>query len=152
MTAIRRILSILCIASTLALAACVTNPYRAPSDVSTPPWNAIILANGLAYRVLKAGTGNQHPTLGSIITVNYTGWTTDGRKFDSTINLDGSASPATVPLKHMIQGWQQVVPLMVSGEKIRVWIPGNLAYDRLNRPGAPHGMLVFDIDLLHFNN
>jgi len=73
-TAIRRILPILCIASTVALAACVNNPYRAPHDVSAPPSNAIVLADGLAYQVLKTGSGSQHPTLSSMITVNYTGW------------------------------------------------------------------------------
>ena len=39
---------------------------------------------------------------------------------------------------------------MVAGERLRVWIPGKPAHDNRNRPGTPHGMLVFDIELLNF--
>ncbi len=148
----RRITSIVWIAAAFLLTACVNNPYRPPFDVAAPPSHAVKLPDGLAYRVLKTGTGSEHPTLGSTITVNYTGWTTDGRKFDSTLNPDGSTSPATFPLKKLIQGWQEMLPHMTKGEKVRVWIPGRLAYDNRNRPGAPHGMLVFDIELLNFTH
>ncbi|MGH8379054.1 MAG: FKBP-type peptidyl-prolyl cis-trans isomerase [Gammaproteobacteria bacterium] len=150
MPALRRLLLPFTISLIVLLAACVTNPYKAPPDVAAPPANATVLPDGLAYQVLASGTGSAHPTQDSVITVNYTGWTTDGRKFDSTVNPDGSSSPATFPLNKLIQGWQDVVPLMVTGERIRVWIPGNLAYDNRNRPGAPKGMLVFDIELLSF--
>lgn len=138
------------VAPVLLLASCVTNPYLPPADVGAPPVTATVLPNGLAYQVLSSGTGTTHPTLDSVITVNYTGWTTDGRKFDSTINPDGSSSPATYPLRKLIQGWQEILPLMVARERVRVWIPGKLAYDNRNRPGAPKGMLVFDIELLSF--
>jgi len=146
----RRLQSKLIIAVIIFLTGCTTDPYRAPFDVAAPPSNAIKLANGLAYQVLRRGNGDQHPTLASTITVTYTGWTADGKKFDSTVNPDGNSNPATFPLNKLIQGWQDALPLMVSGEKIRVWIPGNLAYDNRNRPDAPHGMLVFDIELLSF--
>ncbi|MGH8399003.1 MAG: FKBP-type peptidyl-prolyl cis-trans isomerase [Gammaproteobacteria bacterium] len=150
MLAPRRLLLLFALSLIVSLAGCVTNPYKAPPDVAAPPANAIMLSQGLAYQVLASGTGGTHPTLNSVVTVNYTGWITDGRKFDSTVNTDGSTSPATFPLNKLIQGWQDVVPLMVTGERIRVWIPGNLAYDNRNRPGAPKGMLVFDIELLSF--
>jgi len=145
-----RLQSQVIIAFIILLTGCTTNTYRAPFDVATPPSKAIKLADGLAYQVLRPGSGIQHPTLASTITVTYTGWTTDGSKFDSTVNPDGSSNPATFPLNKLIQGWQDVLPLMVNGEKIRVWIPGKLAYDNRNRPDAPHGMLVFDIELLSF--
>ncbi|MGH8280731.1 MAG: FKBP-type peptidyl-prolyl cis-trans isomerase [Gammaproteobacteria bacterium] len=150
MPALRRLLLPFTISLIVLLAACVTNPYKAPPGVSAPPANATMLPDGLAYQILASGTGGEHPNPDSVITVNYTGWTTDGRKFDSTVNPDGSSSPATFPLNKLIQGWQEVVPLMVTGERIRVWIPGRLAYDNRNRPGAPKGMLVFDIELLNF--
>jgi peptidylprolyl isomerase len=66
--------------------------------------------------------------------------------FDSSV-LRGS--PATFPLSGVISGWTEGVQLMVVGEKTRFWIPADLAYgDPPKRPGAPAGMLVFDIELL----
>ena len=147
---IRRISIGVLAAALLPLSGCVTNPYLAPADVAAPPSTATVLPDGLAYVVLSSGTGSAHPNLDAVITVNYTGWTTDGRKFDSTVNPDGSTSPATFPLNKLIQGWQEMLPLMVAGERVRVWIPGKLAYDNRHRPGAPKGMLVFDIELLSF--
>lgn len=147
---LRRLLPAVCTVVALWLAGCVTNPYLAPADVGAPPADALQLPDGLAYKVLQPGSGSSHPATSSVITVNYTGWTTSGRKFDSTVNPDGSTSPATFPLSKLIKGWQDVLPLMTAGERVRVWIPGQLAYDNLNRPGAPKGMLVFDIELISF--
>ena len=59
-----------------------------------------------------------------------------------------AASPRRFPLNGVIPGWTEGVQLMVVGEKTRFWIPGELAYDNSPRPGAPEGMLVFDIELL----
>jgi FKBP-type peptidyl-prolyl cis-trans isomerase len=151
-TLVRRFPPLIPIALLMLLTGCMTNPYKAPTDVAAAPSVATLLPDGLAYQLLSSGNGHEHPTLDSTITVNYTGWTTDGKKFDSTINPDGSSSPATFPLNKLIQGWQEMLPLMVKGEKVRVWIPGRLAYDNRNRPDAPHGMLVFDIELLDFTN
>ncbi|HVV51590.1 MAG TPA: FKBP-type peptidyl-prolyl cis-trans isomerase, partial [Polyangia bacterium] len=75
----------------------------------------------------------------------YSGWTTDGKMFDSSVTR---GEPATFPLKGVIPGWTEGLQLMTVGEKIRFWIPGNLAYDNSPRPGAPHGTLVFDVELL----
>jgi FKBP-type peptidyl-prolyl cis-trans isomerase len=118
----------------------------APEDVSAPPASAATTASGLAYSVLTPGTGEHHPTAQSRVTVHYSGWTTDGQMFDSSV-LRGS--PATFPLSGVIAGWTEGVQLMVIGEKTRFWIPADLAYgDPPKRPGAPAGMLVFDIELL----
>ncbi len=116
----------------------------APDDVKAPPATASKTKSGIASRVIKAGTGKKHPAPQDIVTVNYTGWTTDGRSFDST---EGRA-PATYPLNGMIKGWIEGVQLMVEGEKRRFWIPDELAYK--GSPGMPQGMLVFDIELLSF--
>lgn len=142
----------------LALAACQPGGESAPDaasgkaesippppDVAAPPPDARVLDSGLAYKVLREGEGEVHPTLDDVVVVHYTGWTTDGEMFDSSV-LRGE--PAAFPLKRLIEGWQQGIPLMVTGEKTRFWIPGELAYDRRNRPGAPKGMLVFDVELL----
>lgn len=145
----RRLAPLVCL---LLLTSCGSNPYRAPSDVAAPPATATKLPDGLAYAVLRPGHGTMHPTRSSTVTANYTGWTKDGREFDSTLGPGGHRTPATFQLNRLIQGWQEMVPLMVAGEKVRVWIPGKLAYDNRHRPGAPHGMLVFDIELLNFSH
>jgi peptidylprolyl isomerase len=119
------------------------NPTIAPPDVSGPPSDARRTSSGLAYRVLKAGTAKDHPSKTSQVTVHYTGWTTDGKMFDSSVQR---GQPATFGLDEVIAGWTEGVQLMVEGEKTRFWIPQRLAYD--GKAGAPSGMLVFDIELI----
>ena len=120
-------------------------PISAPSDVAAPPADAETTASGLASKVLQAGTGGAHPSPTSDVTVHYTGWTTDGEMFDSSV---ARGQPSSFPLNRVIAGWTEGVQLMVVGEKRRFWIPGNLAYGDNPRPGAPRGLLVFDIELL----
>ncbi|MEI6244013.1 MAG: FKBP-type peptidyl-prolyl cis-trans isomerase [Acidobacteriota bacterium] len=115
----------------------------APPDVAKPPADASTAKSGLAWKVLKAGTGTIHPTLKSTFVVHYTGWTTDGQMFDSS-SLRGE--PLEMPLARVIDGWKEGMQLMVIGEKRRFWIPEILAYQ--GQPGSPAGMLVFDIELL----
>ena len=117
----------------------------APADVKAPPADAKKTPSGLASKVLTAGKGTAHPGPTSSVTVHYTGWTTDGKMFDSSVARN---EPATFPLNRVIAGWTEGVQLMVVGEKRRFWIPGNLAYDNSPRPGAPKGMLVFDVELI----
>src|SRR5438093_663382 len=122
-----------------------TGAIPPPPDVAAPPADAKKTASGLSYKVLKAGTGGRRPKPTDQVTVHYTGWTTDGKMFDSSVVR---GQPTTFPLDMVIKGWTEGVQLMVVGEKRRFWIPGNLAYDNSPRPGAPKGMLVFDIELL----
>jgi FKBP-type peptidyl-prolyl cis-trans isomerase len=118
-----------------------------PPDVAAAPKDAQVTASGLASKVLVKGNGTAHPTLESEVTVHYSGWTTDGKMFDSSVQR---GEPATFPLNRVIKGWQEGVQLMVVGEKRRFWIPGALAYDNSTRAGAPKGTLVFDVELLSF--
>ena len=117
----------------------------APPDVAIPPADAVTTASGLATKVLKHGTGTTKPRATSRVRVHYSGWTTDGKMFDSSVTR---SEPISFGLNQVISGWTEGVQLMVEGEKTRFWIPGNLAYDNSPRPGAPHGTLVFDIELL----
>ena len=122
-------------------------PPAVPEDVKAAPKTAKKTASGLAYRVLKAGTGKIHPTATNRVTVHYSGWTTDGKMFDSSV---ARGEPATFPLNGVVKGWTEGVQLMVVGEKTRFWLPPDLAYgDHPQRPGAPSGTLVFDIELLN---
>ena len=117
----------------------------APDDVAAAPADAESTASGLASRVLQAGTGAAHPGPTSNVTVHYTGWTTDGRMFDSSV---ARGAPATFPLNRVIRGWTEGLQLMVVGEKRRFWIPANLAYGNNPGGGRPGGLLVFDVELL----
>lgn len=118
------------------------SPSVPPPDVAAPPADAQKTSSGIAYKVLKAGTGTTNPTKRSRVTVHYSGWTTDGKLFDSSVR---SGRPATFGLDEVIAGWTEGVQLMVVGEKARFWIPERLAY-KGERP--PRGMLVFDIELI----
>jgi peptidylprolyl isomerase len=121
-------------------------PNIAPPDVKGPPDDARRTASGLAYKVLKPGTGARKPAQWDSVTVHYTGWTTDGKMFDSSV---ARGMPATLKLEGVIRGWTEGMQLMVEGERTRFWIPQNLAYN--GEAGSPRGMLVFDIDLIRIN-
>ena len=115
--------------------------FAAPPDVAAPPEDAEFTESGLASKVIKKGTGTVHPTATSEVTVHYTGWTTDGKMFDSSVKRDKTSS---FPLNRVIKGWTEGLQLMVVGEKRRFWIPANLAY---GENGRVPGMLVFDVEL-----
>jgi peptidylprolyl isomerase len=116
-------------------------PTRAPIDVKAPPADARRTSTGLTYKLLQKGSGTQRPTATSSVTVHYTGWTTDGKMFDSSLVR---GQPATFPLNGVIAGWTEGLQLMALGEKARLWIPEALAY----KGQDPKGMLVFDVELL----
>ena len=115
----------------------------APPDVAAAPADATRTSTNLASKVIQPGTGTRHPRPNSRGTVHYTGWTTDGRTFDSSVTR---GEPTTFGLDEVIPGWTEGVQMMVEGEKRRFWIPGRLAYDGV--PGRPQGTLVFDIELI----
>lgn len=123
----------------------ILKPPVAPKDVAKPPADAIKTASGLASKVLVKGTGKEHPKATSRVKVDYTGWTTDGKMFDSSITR---GQPASFVLSQVIAGWTEGLQLMVVGEQRRFWIPQDLAYK--GQSGAPKGMLVFDVELLGF--
>lgn len=118
-------------------------PPETPKDVAGPPADAEKTESGLAYKLLEKGGGDQRPTADSRVTVHYSGWTTDGKMFDSSVVR---GNPATFPLKGVIAGWTEGLQLMSKGDKMRLWIPVELAYQ--GRPGKPAGMLVFDVELI----
>lgn len=120
------------------------DPPPAPKNVSGPPKDAKKTDSGVFYEVLKKGTGTEHPDLSSKVTMHYTGWTTDGERFDSSIPR---GKPLTFKLDSSVMpGWRDGLQTMVVGQKNRFWIPKKLAYD--GKPNRPQGMLVFDIELL----
>ena len=115
----------------------------APADVAAPPSDATKTPSGLATKVLTPGTGSAHPRANSRVKVHYSGWTTDGQMFDSSVARN---EPISFGLNQVIAGWTEGVQLMREGETRRLWIPETLAYG--GRSGAPQGMLVFDVELI----
>jgi FKBP-type peptidyl-prolyl cis-trans isomerase len=117
-----------------------------PADVAAPPATAAKTASGLATLVLQPGTGTEHPAPADQVKVHYTGWTKDGKMFDSSVTRK---EPAEFGVTQVIKGWTEGLQLMVKGEKRRFWIPAELAYGETpHRPGAPSGQLTFDVELL----
>lgn len=103
-------------------------------------------ASGLMWVVLKDGSGEQ-PKPTDIVEVHYTGWLTDGKKFDSSVDR---GSPATFPLNRVIKGWTEGVSLMKVGEKRKLIVPPDLGYGSAGARGAipPNAWLIFDVELL----
>ena len=118
---------------------------KTPSDLKSPPADASKTASGLTSKVLQTGKGDEKPDATDTVTVHYSGWTTDGRLFDSSVKR---GSPASFPLNGVIKGWTEGLQLMVEGEKRRFWIPADLAYGESPAGGRPGGTLVFDVELL----
>jgi peptidylprolyl isomerase len=120
---------------------------KAPPDVAAPPADATRTPSGLASKVLTPGTGTRHPRPDSRVRVHYTGWTTAGEMFDSSVT---SGQPVAFGLNEVIPGWTEGVQMMVEGEKRRFWIPAKLAYE--GTPDRPQGTLVFDIELIRIES
>jgi len=114
-----------------------------PPDVAKPPADAKKTDKGVFYKVLSAGKGGPKPTPKDTVKVHYRGWTTDGKMFDSS-ELRGE--PSTFSLGGVIAGWTDGIQVMTIGDRVRFWIPEELAYKGV--AGKPAGMLVFDIELL----
>lgn len=102
--------------------------------------------SGLQYQVLSEGTGTVHPQANSKVTVHYEGKLLDGSVFDSSYQRN---EPITFGLNQVIKGWQEGVQLMVEGQKIRLFIPPNLAYGKNGTgPIPPSATLIFDVELI----
>lgn len=116
-----------------------------PRSVDAPPPDAVVSPSGLASKLLVRGSGIPRPGPTDKVKVHYTGWSTDGKMFDSSVVR---GEPAVFPVNALIKGFSEALQLMAVGETRRVWIPSKLAYGDTPRAGAPAGTLVFDIALL----
>lgn len=103
--------------------------------VSDNNLNGQYTGSGLYYVVEITGTNN-HPNMNSVITVSYKGYYTDGTFLDQ-------GDLFTAPLSNLIRGWQEGIPYIGEGGKIKLVIPSYLAYN--------NGVLVFDVTLNYFN-
>jgi peptidylprolyl isomerase len=110
----------------------------APADAEASP-------SGLRSKVLKRGTGTEHPKPQDLVEVHYTSWKSDGTKFDSSRDRN---APAQFTVEGAIKGWSEGVQKMVVGEQRRLWVPPALAYGEHPPERAPPGPMVFDLELL----
>jgi FKBP-type peptidyl-prolyl cis-trans isomerase len=103
-------------------------------------------ADGLMYRVIKAGTGATAQGPADMVTVYYKGNTIDGKVFDKT--EDGK--PASFPAGQLIPGWVEALTMMKEGDAWELVIPSNLGYGPEGAGGAigPNQTLVFEMTLL----
>lgn len=104
------------------------------------------LSKGVYYKVLTEGANDgRHPTPRSVVTVHYTGWTINGKKFDSS---RGGVAPA-FRLSDLIEGWIVAIQQMCVGDKWEIYIPAEMGYGKFSQPGIPGGStLVFEVELL----
>ncbi len=106
-----------------------------------------VTESGLQYEILVEGNGPK-PAFDSKVTVHYHGTLIDGTVFDSSVDR---GEPATFGVNQVIKGWTEVLQLMPTGSKWKVYIPSELAYGSNPRPGGvikPHMALIFEIELI----
>lgn len=118
-------------------------PVPPPPDVAAAPGDADRSATGLPFKILRAGTGDRHPSVNDRVSVHYTIWTADGTTIDASMQR---GQPAVWLVADQMPGVREALQLMVAGERRRVWVQENRAYER--RPDRPAGPLVVDLDLL----
>ncbi|MGC4042541.1 MAG: FKBP-type peptidyl-prolyl cis-trans isomerase [Armatimonas sp.] len=108
---------------------------------------AVKKEDGLQYEDLKVGTGKECP-VGASVTVHYTGWLTNGTKFDSSVDR---GQPASFSLDQVVKGWGEGIPGMKIGGKRKLVIPPALGYGEGGTPDGtipPNSTLVFEVELL----
>ncbi len=102
--------------------------------------------SGLRYRILRKSDGPK-PTAASTVSVNYRGWLSNGKVFDSSYER---GEPTTFPLQNVIAGWTEGMQLVGQGGMIELWVPSRLGYGERGSPGSipAHSNLHFIVELV----
>jgi FKBP-type peptidyl-prolyl cis-trans isomerase len=140
-----RTIAVVCMLSLFALLAFSQAP-SAPTKVEGKPQTK---AGGLEYWDIKVGTGPEAVS-GKQVTVNYTGWLTNGKKFDSSLDA-GRPFSFSLGAGQVIKGWDEGVAGMKVGGKRQLRIPSDLAYGNRSVGNGlipPNSTLIFDVELL----
>jgi FKBP-type peptidyl-prolyl cis-trans isomerase FklB len=104
-------------------------------------------ASGLEYKIIEAGD-KKAPAVAptDTVTVQYRGKLLDGTEFDSSYSR---GTPGTFTVNGVIPGWQEALVLMKPGAKWQLFIPPELAYGTIPKPGIPGGsLLIFDVEMV----
>lgn len=118
------------------------------SESSASEGKEITTSSGLQYIDQVVGTGDTAKA-GQTVSVHYTGWLTNGKKFDSSVDR-GQPFTFRLGVGQVIKGWDEGVQGMKVGGKRKLTIPSNLGYGARGAGGLipPHATLVFDVELL----
>jgi FKBP-type peptidyl-prolyl cis-trans isomerase FkpA len=105
----------------------------------------------LVVEDIKIG-GGAEVKKGDTVSVHYTGWLTDGTKFDSSVDR-GQPFSFTVGAGQVIQGWDEGLIGMKAGGKRKLMIPSQMGYGPAGAAGVipPNAVLIFEIELLKIN-
>jgi FKBP-type peptidyl-prolyl cis-trans isomerase FkpA len=134
------------------LVAQLAHAHAKPTELTTLPWEfrqrEITTMSGLKYTDLKVGAGDEAKA-GDSVEVHYTGWLTDGKKFDSSVDR-GTPFKFKLAKGQVIKGWDEGVQGMKVGGKRKLEIPPELAYGERGAGGVipPNATLVFEVELL----
>jgi FKBP-type peptidyl-prolyl cis-trans isomerase FklB len=105
----------------------------------------VALPNGVQYRIIDEGEGGR-PSMDSKVSVHYRGSKLDGHEFDSSF---ARGVPEEFTVNSVLQGWQEVLPLMKQGATWQIFVPAELAFGaRGNPPVGPNEALIFDLKLV----
>lgn len=120
----------------------------APATAASAASNGATTSSGLKYEVLREGNGPVAKA-GQTVSVHYTGWLTDGTKFDSSVDR-GQPFSFALGAGQVIKGWDEGVAGMKVGEKRKLTIPSDLGYGQRGAGNVipPNATLVFDVELL----
>ena len=134
----------------VAFAGCAAggDTMKAPYPGMDTKMEAVTTASGLEYIDMVVGTGAS-PEKGSSVTVHYTGYLKDGKKFDSSVDRNEPFT-FTIGVGQVIKGWDEGVATMHVGGKRKLIIPPHLGYGARGAGDAipPNAYLVFDVELL----
>jgi FKBP-type peptidyl-prolyl cis-trans isomerase len=137
------------VATTTTQSPTSTDTTSAGAKGKDAPAAEVTMASGLKYQDLKVGNGAIAEN-GMTVSVHYTGWLTDGTKFDSSVDR-GQPFSFRLGAGQVIRGWDEGVQGMRVGGKRKLTIPSDLGYGAAGTPGGPippNATLVFDVELL----